>query len=310
MTLVNVQRLVKRFGAATAVDGLSFEIGEGRCIALLGPNGAGKTTTLNMLAGLLKPTSGDIRFAPLSATLGSGRQTGDIRRLIGYLPQYPAFYNWMSGREYLTFSGRIAHLSKEEAKRRAEETLATVGLSEAGNRRIGGYSGGMKQRLGIAQAIIHRPRLLLLDEPVSALDPIGRREVLDMIRLIREETTVLFSTHVLHDAEAICDDILIMNCGSIVVSGTLAEVRRQFSEPVIKIQAETPLDESVKRWKLFPFVTEVEAERYEARLSVTDLEEARMRLWRDLAEHAVPVVRLEAGRTTLEDLFIKAVKAR
>lgn len=332
MTLVNVQQLVKRFDSANAVDGLSFTIGEGRCIALLGPNGAGKTTTLKMLAGLLVPTSGEIRFASLSqpTAAGSGNQSGgspgssrnklrlltslpgnreDIRQLIGYLPQYPAFYNWMSGREYLTFAGRIARLTKAEAKLRTEEMLETVGLKEAGKRRIGGYSGGMKQRLGIAQALIHRPKLLLLDEPVSALDPIGRREVLDMIRLIRAETTVLFSTHVLHDAEEMCDDILIMNRGRIVVSGTLAEVRRQFSEPVIKVQAEAPLDESVRRWKQFACVNDIEAERYEARLSVTDLEEARTRLWHDLAKHAVPVVRFEAGRLTLEDLFMKAVKS-
>lgn len=308
MTLVNVQRLAKRFGSAAAVDGLTFAIEEGRCVALLGPNGAGKTTTLKMLAGLLQPTEGEVRFAPNEAR-GTARPAADIRRLIGFLPQYPAFYNWMSGREYLTFSGRLARMPKKEAKLRTEEMLRTVGLEEAGNRRIGGYSGGMKQRLGIAQALIHRPKLLLLDEPVSALDPIGRREVLEMIRHIRKETTVLFSTHVLHDAEEMCDDILIMNKGRIAVKGTIADVRRQYSEPVIRVQAESPLDESVERWRDFAFVKEIESDRYEARLAVTDLEEARTRLWRDLGERGIPVVRFEAGRTTLEELFMKAVKA-
>lgn len=307
MTLVNVRRLVKRFGSAAAVDGLTFAIEEGRCVALLGPNGAGKTTTLKMLAGLLAPTEGEVRFAPHEGK--TVRPFSDIRRLIGFLPQYPAFYNWMSGREYLTFSGRIARMPKAEAKLRTEEMLRTVGLEEAGNRRIGGYSGGMKQRLGIAQALIHRPKLLLLDEPVSALDPIGRREVLEMIRLIRKETTVLFSTHVLHDAEEMCDDILIMNKGRIAVAGTIADVRRQYSEPVIRVQAESPLDESVERWRDFDFVKEIENDGYEVRLAVTDLEEARIRLLRDLGERGIPVVRFEAGRTTLEELFMKAVKA-
>jgi ABC-2 type transport system ATP-binding protein len=310
MTLVNVQRLVKRFGPATAVDGLTFAIEEGRCVALLGPNGAGKTTTLKMLAGLLAPTEGEVRFASNADKTAPGtlRPSADIRRFIGFLPQYPAFYNWMSGREYLIFSGRLARMPKKEAKLRTEEMLRTVGLKEAGNRRIGGYSGGMKQRLGIAQALIHRPKLLLLDEPVSALDPIGRREVLEMIRLIRKETTVLFSTHVLHDAEEMCDDILIMNKGRIAVAGTIADVRRQYSEPVIRVQAESPLDESVERWRDFAFVKEIESGRYEARLAVTDLEEARTRLWSDLGERGIPVVRFEAGRTTLEELFMKAVK--
>lgn len=312
MILVKVQGLVKRFGPAAAVDGLTFEIDEGRCVALLGPNGAGKTTTLKMLAGLLEPTEGEVRFASGSETTAPGfsRPSGDIRRLIGFLPQYPAFYNWMSGREYLIYSGRLARMSRTEAKRRTEEMLATVGLAEAGHRRIGGYSGGMKQRLGIAQALIHRPKLLLLDEPVSALDPIGRREVLDMIRLIRKETTVLFSTHVLHDAEEMCDDILIVNKGRIAAAGTIAEVRRQYSEPVIRVQAEASLDESVERWRRFACVKEIESGRYEARLSVTDLEQARAFLWRDLGEHGVPVIRFEAGRTTLEELFIKAVNAQ
>lgn len=311
MTLVDVRTLAKRFGSATAVDGLTFSIAEGRCAALLGPNGAGKTTTLKMMAGLLKPTEGEIRIAPSGGKSGEEEapSSGDIRRYIGFLPQFPAFFNWMSGREYLTFAGRLARLTKAEAKLRAEEMLAATGLEEAGNRRIGGYSGGMRQRLGIAQAMLHRPKLLLLDEPVSALDPIGRREVLDMIRRVRMETTILFSTHVLHDAEQMCDDIFIMHKGRIVVAGTLEEVRRQYSEPIIRLQAEIPLDRFVERWRSFECVQRIESDRYEARLSVTDLAEARDRLWRDLGEHGVPIVRFEAGRTTLEELFMKAVKA-
>ncbi|PYI51628.1 ABC transporter ATP-binding protein [Paenibacillus flagellatus] len=308
MTLVRVERLVKRFGSGTAVDGASFSIEEGRCVALLGPNGAGKTTTLKMLAGLLEPTEGDIVFRTEEPG-NEGRPVRDIRRLIGFLPQYPAFFPWMSGREYLTFSGRLARLPKTEAKRRAEELLATVGLAEAAGRRIGGYSGGMKQRLGIAQALVHRPKLLLLDEPVSALDPIGRREVLDMIGRIRRETTVLFSTHVLHDAEDMCDDIIMMSKGKVAAAGTLEEIGRRFSEPVIRIRAETPLNESVERWRTFASVRSIEAEPggRDVRLTVADLAEARAALWRDLGERGVPVVRFEAGRTTLEELFLKAV---
>lgn len=304
MTLLSVQRLVKRFDSAAAVNDLSFSVEEGRCVALLGPNGAGKTTTLKLLAGLLAPSEGEIRFTP-----NENERLADIRRHIGFLPQHPSFFSWMSGSEYLIFSGRLARLSKQEAKLRAGELLEELGLAKSGNRRIGGYSGGMKQRLGIAQALIHRPQLLLLDEPVSALDPFGRREVLEMIRHIRKETTVLFSTHVLHDAEAICDDILIMNQGQIAAAGTIAEVRRQYSEPVIRIQAEVPLDEWAARWRSSAFVQEIELKEFEAALTVTDLETARARLWRDLGEREIPVVRFEAGLSTLEDWFMKAVKA-
>lgn len=321
MKLLEVQGLVKTFGPATVVNDISFTIKEGHCVALLGPNGAGKTTALKMLAGLLEPSSGTIRLstasdervvpdnetpAPVQSPTATFR--GDIRSLIGFLPQYPAFYNWMSGREYLTFSGRLAHMSKQEARVRADQMLETVGLKDAAKKRIGGYSGGMKQRLGIAQALIHRPRLLLLDEPVSALDPIGRREVLDMIRSIQQETTVLFSTHVLHDAEEVCSDIMIMNKGRIVVSGTLDEVRSNYSDPVIRVQSERPVDEHVERWNRLDCVRDIEASRYEARITVSGLAEARSVLWEDLLASKVPVTRFEAGRTTLEELFMKAVR--
>ncbi|MBD2864343.1 ABC transporter ATP-binding protein [Paenibacillus oceani] len=320
MNLLEVQGLVKKFGSAIAVNEISFTIKEGHCVALLGPNGAGKTTALKMMAGLLQPSSGTIRFGagpaasdtPANETPATLRpvsgSTSDIRSIIGFLPQYPSFYNWMSGREYLIFSGRLARMSKQEAAGRADRMLETVGLKDAAKKRIGGYSGGMKQRLGIAQALIHRPRLLLLDEPVSALDPIGRREVLDMIRSIQKETTVLFSTHVLHDAEEVCSDIMIMNKGRIVVSGTLDEVRREYSDPVIRVQSELPVDDHVERWSRLECVRDVEAGRYEAKITVSGLPEARAVLWEDLLVSQVPVTRFEAGRTTLEELFMKAVR--
>ncbi|MEF3307998.1 ABC transporter ATP-binding protein [Paenibacillus sp. GYB004] len=320
MNLLEVQGLVKRFGSAIAVNEISFTIKEGHCVALLGPNGAGKTTALKMMAGLLQPSSGTIRFgagpavsdAPANETPAALRpvtgSTADIRSIIGFLPQYPSFYNWMSGREYLIFSGRLAWMSKLEAASRADRMLETVGLKDAAKKRIGGYSGGMKQRLGIAQALIHRPRLLLLDEPVSALDPIGRREVLDMIRSIQKETTVLFSTHVLHDAEEVCSDIMIMNKGRIVVSGTLDEVRREYSDPVIRVQSELPVNDHVERWSRLECVRDIESTRYEAKVTVSGLTEARAVLWEDLLTNQVPVIRFEAGRTTLEELFMKAVR--
>src|SRR5690606_1974532 len=197
-TLVSIENLVKRFGKETAVKNLSFEIKKGSCTALLGPNGAGKTTTLQMLAGLLHPTSGKIAF--------DGMENGDNRKYIGYLPQHPVFYNWMTANEFLVYVGQLAHLSKQESQRSADELLELVGIADAKKKKIGGFSGGMKQRLGIAQAMIHEPKLVMLDEPVSALDPVGRREVIEMMRQLKEKTTILFSTHVLHDAEEVCDD--------------------------------------------------------------------------------------------------------
>src|SRR5690625_3970680 len=158
MVLLTVNKLSKQYKDKLAVNDVSFQFQAGKCIALIGPNGAGKTTILRTLAGLLKPSSGTVKFS-------SDETNTDIRTLIGYLPQYPVFYSWMTGLEFLIYSGELTLLSKSEATKRAHELLEKVGIAEAKNQRIGKYSGGMKQRLGIAQAIIHKPKLLMLDEP-------------------------------------------------------------------------------------------------------------------------------------------------
>ncbi|MBO9605337.1 MAG: ABC transporter ATP-binding protein [Paenibacillaceae bacterium] len=300
MTLLAVQGLSKRYGTVEAVRGLTFAIGDGRCVSLLGPNGAGKTSTLRMLAGLLAPTTGTIRFA--------GEPVTDIRPYIGYLPQMPAFHNWMTGLEFLAYVGKLAGMNKRDVSGRSRELLEQVGLAQAGARRIGGYSGGMKQRLGIAQAMIHRPKLLLLDEPVSALDPLGRREVLDMLRRLKGETTMLFSTHVLHDAEDVCDDVLIMRQGEIAVRGSLDELRERYRRSVVTVHADEPLArwaEAVKRE--LPLVTAAEASGMSAEIEVGDLAQGSKALLADLAKRGIGVRKFEAGYSTLEELFLKAV---
>lgn len=299
MALLEADKLTKRFGVGAAVNGISFRIDEGRCVALLGPNGAGKTTTLRMLSGLLPPTAGTILFR--------GQPTRDIREHIGYLPQIPSFYNWMSGREFLAYVGKLAGVGKAELRKRTEEWLETVGLREARNRRIGGYSGGMKQRLGIAQAMIHRPKLLLLDEPVSALDPLGRREVLELLRRMKRETTVLFSTHVLHDAEDVCDDVLVMRGGDLILQGDLNDIRQRHSQPEIRVEA----DESLESWRRsverLSCVEEVSGTANRAMVRVQNLAEGKRELLAELVRCGVSVRRFEAGYTKLEDLFLKAV---
>lgn len=301
MELLTVENLNKHFGAAVAVDGLSFSLSKGKCTSLLGPNGAGKTTTLRMLSGLTKPTSGQIRFA--------GFEGSDIRRHIGYLPQYPAFYKWMSAVEYMVYTGQLFGLEQKTAHKRGLELLEQVGLKDAVKRRIGGFSGGMKQRLGIAQALVNRPALLILDEPVSALDPIGRREVMDLIRRIREDTTVLFSTHVLHDAEEISDDVLIMQKGKIAVAGSLEQLRQAHTEPFIRVE----FDRSAAEWaeglreRVGEVVKGVLVERFSVRIEVDKLEEAMPAILADLSRVKIPVRKVEGAGSSLEELFMKVV---
>ncbi|QQZ61917.1 ABC transporter ATP-binding protein [Paenibacillus sonchi] len=303
MPLLTVANLRKVYGGHTPVDGISFDIEAGKCVALLGPNGAGKTTTLRMLAGLLKPTSGQISF--------EGGPVGDYRKRIGYLPQSPAFYNWMSGQEYVVFAAKLCGVSSKEAAGLAADVLEHVGLRDAARRKIGGYSGGMKQRLGLAQALIHRPRLLLLDEPVSALDPIGRREVMELLRGIREDTTVIFSTHVLHDAEEICDDIILMNHGLIAEHGALSRLRSQYSIPVIRLTTER--EEKAQRWledlAHRSFVEQSAVSSGSATLNVKNVELARQIILQEAGNLDIPLLQFEAGSSTLEDLFMKVVGA-
>src|SRR5690625_2093534 len=213
MTLLTVHQLSKQYKDKLAVDDVSFKFHSGKCVALIGPNGAGKTTILRTLAGLLKPTKGSIDFQQMN-------KNDDLSPFIGYLPQYPSFYSWMTGKEFLVFTGKLTHLSTLEANKRADELLDKVGISKAKNKRLNTYSGGMKQRLGIAQAIIHKPKLLLLDEPVSSLDPIGRREVLTLMEELKEQMTILFSTHILSDADEISDELILLNEGELIEAGT------------------------------------------------------------------------------------------
>jgi len=306
MPLVVVDQLIKSYGATQAVRGISFAIEAGRCTALLGPNGAGKTTTLNMLSGLLKPTSGEIRFDGVA-------KGEDLRAYIGYLPQYTNYYNWMSGREFLIYVGRLTGMDKRSAVRRADELLELVGIEEAKNRRIGGYSGGMKQRLGLAQAMMHRPRLLILDEPVSALDPIGRREVLELMKRIKQETTILFSTHVLPDAEEVCDDVLIIRRGEIVIAGSLDDIRKSNQRPVIELE----LEDAAALADLLPALRELagtaslEQAGSVVRFMMKDADElqrVRPKLMDRLAARQAPLRRLEIAKTSLEDLFMEAVQ--
>ncbi|MEK4358209.1 ABC transporter ATP-binding protein [Paenibacillus sp. FSL M7-1455] len=303
--LLQVKGLSKRFKDREVVKGISFSIAEGSCAALIGPNGAGKTTTIHMLAGLLQPSGGSV------VLLAEGRPVADPRPFIGYLPQMPVFYPWMTGAEFLLYSGELAGLTRREATRETGKWLDAVGLRDAGKRRIGGYSGGMKQRLGLAQALIHRPRLLILDEPVSALDPAGRKDVLTLLQRIRLETTVLFSTHVLHDAEEICDEILMMREGEIVLQGSLDHLRRTYSEPVIRL--EVGGDEVSRAWLAAAggkdFVVQSEISGGRAKLRVADVERAALELMADAVSRRVTIRTLEAGQSTLEDLFLKAVRS-
>lgn len=302
MALLTVKNLKKNYDGSPVIRGIDFSINKGTCVALLGPNGAGKTTTLRMLSGLIRSNGGSISFE------GLDDQT-DIRYHIGYLPQHPVFHSWMSGKEFLVYVARLANLDKKTADARADELLARVGIADAKNKRIGKYSGGMKQRLGIAQAMIHQPKLLMLDEPVSALDPIGRREVLNLMEELKQETTLLFSTHILNDAEEVSDELLMMHYGEIVESGPMEMVRQKHRVDKIDVAFHEDFVPDEILLTALPSVMRIESHRGIHHIFVTDTTQARDELLQLIQLEHWPLERFEVGRASLEDLFMKVVKS-
>ncbi|MDN3019358.1 ABC transporter ATP-binding protein [Paenibacillus sp. BSR1-1] len=301
MSLIQISGLKKSFQGTEVIKGLDFSLGKGKCIALLGPNGAGKTTTLRMLSGLMAPTSGTITFT-------DAKKGEDIRHFIGYLPQFPVFYEWMSGLEFLIYSGKLAGLKHKQAKERAMELLQLVGIMDAKNRRVGKYSGGMKQRLGIAQALIHSPELIMLDEPVSALDPLGRREVLDLLEGLKKETTILFSTHILNDAEEVCDEILFLHNGEIVESGTMNELRDRHQQAKIDFIFKTKSEEIETYFTNHELTQSVNIDGKRNSVFVKDIERARQIFLQEILEKNWPLEKFELSSMTLEDVFMKVVR--
>ncbi|WP_044336588.1 ABC transporter ATP-binding protein [Rossellomorea aquimaris] len=299
MNVLEVTSLEKKYREKPAVKNLSFQLEQGRCTALLGPNGAGKTTTLNMLAGLITPTNG---------LISTREPSRDIREMIGYLPQYPSFFEWMKGKEFLIFSGEIAGLTRKSSQNRSEELLELVGLQEGKDRIIGHYSGGMKQRLGIAQALIHQPKLLILDEPVSALDPFGRREVLELLKKLKKETTILFSTHILNDAEQVCDDVLFLHGGVLIEEGPLVEVKKRHQTPRLNLY----FNEDSEKYKPYllqkDWVHHLIADRNRLSFEVSELERDRARIFSLISENHWGVTRFETSEQSLEELFMEVIK--
>lgn len=295
-----IENLTKKFNQQVAVNNVSFQLKSGQCIALLGANGAGKTTTLRMLAGLLTPTSGEIKF--------DGSQNGvDIRSKIGYLPQHPAFYGWMTGKEFLVYVGRLANLTKLEAENRADHLLEQVGISDAKNKRIGKYSGGMRQRLGIAQALIHKPSMIMLDEPVSALDPIGRREVLTLLQELKQDTTILFSTHILNDAEEISDGLLLIHQGQLVEQGSLAELREKYQKQKIELSFKEVDDQMIEQLNQLSSIVEISQDRDQLNCIVNNVDLAREQILSKTLDSGWQMTNFTVSRATLEDMFMEVV---
>lgn len=304
---IRIEDLRKSFGAIRALDGLDLEVKRGSIFGFLGPNGAGKTTTMRILTGLARASAG-------RAWVNGFEVTRDRRQLschIGFLPEDPAFYSWMTGAEFLDHVGRVFGLRAEERRARTAELLELVDLTRAAGRRVGGYSGGMKQRLGIAQALVNRPPVLLLDEPVSSLDPIGRREVLLLIEQLREQCTVFMSTHILADVERVCDTVGIIHHGRLIARAPQEELVQQYAVPAFEIEVDRESGEQLESWiralASRDWVVSVSLSSRTARIQVSDLGKAKRELLDAALEAGLVLTRYEVVRPSLEDVFMRLV---
>ena len=308
MPAISCQGLTKRYGSIVALDNLALTVEDKVIFGFLGPNGAGKTTALKIFTGLSKPTSGRAWVAGEEVVSHSR----SLQSKIGYLPEEPAFYNWMTGREYLVFVGQLFSLSSKDIKKRCGELLELVDLSRDASRRVSGYSRGMRQRLGIAQALMNKPAVLFLDEPCSALDPLGRAEVLDtLVRLKEQATTVFMSSHILADVERVCDTVGIIDRGRLVVESGVEELRQRFAHPVFEIEFEQAAAPVVGLLESLPWVENVnageEGNLFKLRVTARDIATAKVELPKVIARSGLTLRQYQMVLPTLEEVFIELV---
>ncbi len=224
--MIKVENLTKKYGEKVAVNKISFEIGEGRIWGFLGPNGAGKTTTMRIITGYLPPTDGRAYVAGLDPIINSK----EVKALIGYLPENPPLYNDMTVESYLGFVAKIKGVKGKKIKENMEKVIEEAGLEAVRKRLIRNLSKGYKQRVAIAQALIHEPKILILDEPTIGLDPAQIKEIRELIKSLRKDRTIILSTHILAEVTQICDGVVIINEGKIVANGFLDELTKSFAE--------------------------------------------------------------------------------
>ncbi len=311
--IIEVENLVKVYpGGTRAVDGISFNVEPGELLGFLGPNGAGKTTTIRILATLLAATSGTARVAGFDVTT----QAADVRRRLGLAMQTPTLDAFATGRENIELIGRMHRVGRVELKRRTDELLELMGLTDVARKLAGTYSGGMRRRLDLACALVHRPRVLILDEPTEGLDPQSRIALWEELeRISRDGTTMLLTTHYMEEADRLCNRVAIIDNGRIVVDGTPADLKAGIGADTVTLQLEASGSEDMARLHEevrgllagFESLESVTPEPFGVRLAIRDASRAIPELMRRLDRNGrgVHVIGLAVGRPSLDDVFVK-----
>lgn len=289
--MIETKALVKRYESTTAVDDVNLTVADGAVYGLVGPNGAGKTTLLGLLAGLGRPTSGSVHIDADHSE-------------VAVLPDTPRFDPWLTGREIVTLA---AHLTSGEE--RADDVIQEAGLADAADRAVGGYSRGMLQRLGVACTVVGSPRLVLLDEPASALDPLGRREVLNLISRLRGSATVLFSSHILADVQEVCDTVGILDQGRLVFQGPIRDLLVGSAVPRYLVRCRPPIEPVAGSLRRHEWIGGVDQTGHdELSITVGVLDDAELRLVGALANAGARVVSIGPEAVTLERAFLEVTK--
>ncbi|MCL4263187.1 MAG: ABC transporter ATP-binding protein [Anaerolineae bacterium] len=290
--ILETRNLSKSFGAVTAVHNLNLRVRAGEVFGFLGPNGAGKTTTIGMMLGLIAPSAGEVR---LLGTAVTPAHTAALRQ-VGALVGTPALLPYLSGRDNLRL---LAHLYADVNQARIDEMLALVKMNDAADRKLHTYSTGMKQRLGLAAALLHRPRLVVLDEPTNGLDPAGMREVRQLIRQLADDgITVFLSSHLLHEVEQVCDRIAVINKGQIVTQGAVMDLVGQ-TQQTVKLRVASPANAATALQALDDVV---EIQTNGAYLQVIGV--APEAIVAHLAQHSIYPSELTSRHSDLEDVFL------
>lgn len=302
-TIVETQNLTKRYGNLTAVDQLNFHLEQGEIFGLLGPNGAGKTTTILMLMGLTEPTSGSVRVLGYDPV----RQPIEVKRVVGYLPEHVALYDDLSARENLYYTADLNGLTAAEAKRRVGAALERVGLANVADKKVRAFSHGMRQRLGIADVLIKKPRLVILDEPTLGLDPEAVNQLLDLILAMtkEEQLTVLLSSHQLQQVQRICSRVGIFVKGKMIAQGSIGQLAEQLAGGVrtLEVSAEPNNDELVAVLKQIKGVTNVERDTTHWLVRATS--EVRPQIARAITERNWSLYHLRERDYGLEEIYLK-----
>ncbi len=299
---IQVQDLRKAFGSIPAVDGVSFSVGRGEIFSLLGPNGAGKTTTISMLAGLLRPDSGDAALLGNSVT----KQSARARAALGVVPQDVALYMDLSARENLSFWGKMYGLRGKALSRRIDEVLEVIGLADRQKGRVGSFSGGMKRRVNIGVALLHKPPIVIMDEPTVGIDPQSRRHILDAVKELRGRgMTVLYTTHYMEEAEELSDRVAVMDKGRIIACGTNAELVRLVGEDTrIELALNVESARVLDLWRSIEGIRGVTAEDGHITVLAADSNAVLPRLFESAASRTARITSLEIREPNLEAVFL------